>query len=410
MNNLAMQLRKTNPGIDPETMFSALDQYQHLMDGPSKDAWERFKFETQEQRHGYEFDVGERDKTLDRGERERQFGIEEERLRHQDARSDREFKLQTDKFAWQQQHGDDTVAGAGWEVLNDPTNQNKPYRFNKRTGEARDFENKPYTPGGASKVGAASNAPLKPEQAKYLAQIYQLSGMLPPGIARSSAAVQQIMNSMDVQGTPGEFLANMGSKQADFSSLKNMQKMRDAAVSFEQTASKNFDQAAKYADAAIPTDWGPWLNRWIESGKTQFGDVPTPAYVTALLTAANEYAKVMQGSTGAQGATVDARREAAELFSPYLSKGQISEVIKVAKQEMDNRTNMLDGTIGEIEGRLRTRGGQEGGRPQQGSPSPSDGGAEEIPLPDPSIPESGVVYDAQGARWQRNGDKLRKLP
>src|SRR5262249_17841494 len=81
LNNLATQLRRTNPDIDPETMFDVLSQYQHLMEGPSKDAWERFKYETGEARHNYEFEAG-------RSDRNRQFDIEERRLDEADRRAD----------------------------------------------------------------------------------------------------------------------------------------------------------------------------------------------------------------------------------------------------------------------------------------------------------------------------------
>jgi hypothetical protein len=47
-------------------------------------------------------------------------------------------------------------ASAGWQVAVDPTN-NKTYRFNMRTGQALDFQNQPYTPGGYARV--ATNNP-----------------------------------------------------------------------------------------------------------------------------------------------------------------------------------------------------------------------------------------------------------
>jgi hypothetical protein len=150
----------------------------------------------------------------------------------------------------------------------------------------------------------------------------------------------------------GQLLAAESVVRADQSSLNNLTKMTDAADSFENTASRNFDQAMRLAPAAIPTDWGPWVNRWIENSETALGDKNVPAYVVALLTGANEYAKIMSGSTGAQGSTVDSRREASELISPYLAKGQITEVIRVLKQEMGNRKDSLRDQLGYIQERL----------------------------------------------------------
>lgn len=38
-----------------------------------------------------------------------------------------------------------------WQVYQDPSNSNKPYRMNAATGETLDFEGQPYTPGGVQK-------------------------------------------------------------------------------------------------------------------------------------------------------------------------------------------------------------------------------------------------------------------
>lgn len=151
--------------------------------------------------------------------------------------------------------------------------------------------------------------------------------------------------------------------RSDQSSLTNMTKMADAAISFEKTANYNLDLALSLAPKGIPTTWGPYVNKWIESGLTGTGDADVPPYVAALLTGANEYAKIMAGSTGAQGSTVDSRREAAEIISPYLSKNQITNVVKVLKQDMSNRKGSLTEQIGDIKDRLGGTSGPSGSAP-----------------------------------------------
>ena len=244
------------------------------------------------------------------------------------------------------------------QILTDPSN-NKQYIMNPaKPGSATDLQGNPYVPGGAQKMGgpSKSSSPLTDAAAERYAKIFAQTGYLPPGIARSSAAIAQIMNKTGDVGTPGEFVANLATRQADTKSLGNLTKIADAATSYENTAIRNFDQALKYKGQLATTDWGPWLNKWVVEGDKALGDPTAPAYVVALLTAANEYAKVMSGGTGAAPSTEGSRREAYELFSPYLNSGQIEQVITVAKQEMENRRQELYAGVDDVKSRLRTAG------------------------------------------------------
>ena len=216
--------------------------------------------------------------------------------------------------------------------------------------------------------GTGGPGGLSQEDIDYFGATYNRTGKLPPmyrdaGSRRAimkSAADQELhperyqsSNAQDAASRQVEGVADLKSNQA---SLTNLTKMTDSAVSFEKTAAKNFDLALRLAPKAVPTNWGPFFNRWVEQGETMFGDQDIPPYVTAMLTGANEYAKIMSGSTGAQGSTVDSRREAAELFSPYLSKGQIKNVVDVAKRDMENRKASLTEQLDDIRGRLRGGG------------------------------------------------------
>lgn len=246
------------------------------------------------------------------------------------------------------------------QVLTDPSN-NKPYLMNpNKPGSATDLQGNPYTPGGAAKIGPAQPpSPFTDSDVDYWSTVLKNGGTMPPGLARTAAGsqfVQKVMAKMGRGGDPNDFIANVSIVKADQGSLRNMVKMTDAATSFERTASKNFDLALTLSANAIPTDWGPWINKWVETGETQAGNTDVPPYVTALLTGANEYAKIMSGSTGSTGSTVDSRREAAELFSPYLNKGQIDRVVAIAKQDMANRKASLYGQVDDIKERLRTAG------------------------------------------------------
>lgn len=298
---------------------------------------------------------------------ERQDRAEAERERHDLASEDR----MTAALA----HRDDAAANKGWTIgqvsapdPNDPTKQIQvPVRMNAGTGQVERIDVKGLGDGATlSKLGSAPKGgavSFADSDVDYWASVLKNGGHFPPGLARTAAGsdlVQRVMKKMGQGGaSAGDFIANAATVKADESSLRNMTKMTDAATSFEQTASKNFDLALRLGKDAVPTDWGPWINRWVMNGETALGDKNIPPYVTAMLTGANEYAKIMSGSTGAQGSTVDSRREAAELFSPYLAKGQIENVIKVAKQDMANRKASLYGQVDEIKNRLRNAGSKE---------------------------------------------------
>lgn len=175
--------------------------------------------------------------------------------------------------------------------------------------------------GLGSKGAAAMNRKRVIERAEQLGAMSMKGGALPDGA--------QVADS-DVSGAAGV--------KADTSSLTNITRIADSAEAYENTAIKNFDTALSLAKkGGIPTNMGPLVNQWIQEGETMLGNKDVPPYAAALLTGANEYAKVMSGSTGSQGSTVDSRREAAAMFAKGFDFDQIKPVIDVAKRDMENK-------------------------------------------------------------------------
>jgi hypothetical protein len=127
----------------------------------------------------------------------------------------------------------------------------------------------------------------------------------------------------------------------------------------------------------IPTDSGPWINSWVQTGKVGFGDPNIPPYMVALLTGANEYAKIIAGATGAQGSTVDSRREAAEMFKSAYNYDQIKKAIDAAKNDMENKKQSYRDMASDIKDRIAgVRSGKK--MPQPGE---SEGGYKYIGPP-----------------------------
>jgi hypothetical protein len=256
---------------------------------------------------------------------------------------------------------------------------------------AQTLTGEPFTPTGAVKVGTkAPAAPADPKTIEFYANMYKRTGAFPPSLGRDEqgrAIMRAALDQIAKAGTdPGDIIVSSGTLKADEASLKKMQAMADASVSFENTALANFDLALTLAPNAIPTELGPIFNRWIERGEVALGDKDVPKYAAALITAANEYAKIMTGATGAAGSTVDSRREAYELFSQYLSLGSIREVVEVARKDMQNREDQLYGQIERIKRSIRT------GEPRARSePGPA-------PTSPPAAGGTTLKYDAQGNR------------
>jgi hypothetical protein len=257
----------------------------------------------------------------------------------------------------------------GWDLFQDK--DGKILRINKDTGEVKPVD----TPSGISKVGPARapTAELTPDAKYDAAKTLRETGKMPQlGLSASSRI--EVENEASRQrrafGTSVEAdLARAATVTADSRSLANMQKQADAAESFEATAKKNFQLAISLAPKGVPTNLGPFINRWVQNGSSMFGDKDVPPYVAALLTGADEYAKVMSGSTGAQGSTVDSRRTAAELFSGAYNVDQIKSVVEgVAYKDMDNRTASYTDALQAIRDRIKT-GGADPKKSETKSPS-----------------------------------------
>jgi hypothetical protein len=359
---LARLVEKQNPGADPEVKMGIVTNLFNLMSKSGQLAyqtwWEQHKFEATEE-----------DKKL---------------VREETAARDRETEEYHKLRAAQGGVG-------GWQIVQQ---DGKTYRVRPSTGESAEMPQL----AGATRLGSAPKpSPLTDANAEYYANIFKVSGgWLPPGIARNQAAIAQILNKTGSTMSPEDFIANQATKKADAKSLARMTMLTDTVESYERTVIDNFNLALKYAkeQGGIPGNWGPWFNHWIATGRIQFGDEKVPAYIAALRTAADEYAKVLTGSTGAAASTEGARRETAELFSPYYNLNQIEEVIEVAKAEMENRTGELRRTRDAIKDRLRQVEYTGPVPPGHERPPTRDSGGTKTPG------DSGrdIYYDLQGNR------------
>jgi len=227
------------------------------------------------------------------------------------------------------------------------------------------------TKAGTQMPGGGSST----SEIEFLARYVMNTGSMPVGFSRNKETLNAVYAKVaELGGDPGKVAEAAGTFKANQSSLASATKMRDAALSYEKTALKNLDVATEQLHRAAPTDWGPAINKWIETGQTFVGDTTVPPSVAAVVTVANEYAKVMSGATGAQASTVDARREALQVLNPYFSSGQWDAVAQIVRRDMANREQSLTDQVDLIKGRLSAGGGMPTGEaeskatPQTGLP------------------------------------------
>jgi hypothetical protein len=195
---------------------------------------------------------------------------------------------------------------------------------------------------------------------------------MPVGFSRNRQTLDQVYAKVaELGGDPGQVAEAAGTFKANQTSLASATKLRDAALSYEKTALRNLDVATAQLNKVAPTNWGPTVNKWIETGQTFTGDPNVPASVAAVVTVANEYAKVMSGATGAQAATVDSRREALEVLSPYFSSGQWDEVSKIVRRDMANRASSLTDQVDIIKSRIAAGGATPMEQAEPKAPSPT---------------------------------------
>jgi hypothetical protein len=182
---------------------------------------------------------------------------------------------------------------------------------------------------------------LSPEAIQQAAKRYHETRVLPPNIGRGNQGAANIKAILDAEANMGEGASSADIK-ANQSSLANITKMLDSVQSFENTALKNLDmlvaQSEKVSRLGIP-----FLDKQIMAGtKAVTGDPELVKFYAIVTPFVDEYAKILEGKTGAAGSTVSGREQAAELLQPYFTKEGIRQLAPFMKQEMRNRTSSLE--------------------------------------------------------------------
>lgn len=227
----------------------------------------------------------------------------------------------------------------------------------------------------ATESQAASSADagvlsLTPEGLDAAAMMFAKTGQLPAmGMGKASGTVRtqiinraaQLMPGLDIASNKADFTANQGA-------LTQIQKQRDAIGAFEQTAMKNIDVFLKTAEKVVDTG-SPLANTLVRqaSGKL-LGSSDQASYDAARQVAINEIAKITS-NPNLSGSLSDSARHEVDAFNPQnATLKQTVAVMRILKQDMQNRTQALDQQLGAIRGRIKGGSSDTG----QGGPKVGD--------------------------------------
>ena len=210
------------------------------------------------------------------------------------------------------------------------------------------------------------------------ARLYAQTAQLPPmGMGAAAAGTRAKIINRAAELYPEMNLAgNKADYAADSSTLTKLTQQRAAIGAFEQTAQRNIDlfltQAGKVVDTGSPL--ANTIARAV-SGK-MLGSPDQAAFDAARQVAINEIAKITT-NPNLSGQLSDTARHEVEAFNPSnATLKQAVAVMRLLKQDMQNRTQSLDEAIAGLKGRLSSRPGAAQSLtdgPKEGATKPIDG-------------------------------------
>lgn len=228
-----------------------------------------------------------------------------------------------------------------------------------------------YKGNGAAGTGESTPG-LSNEALDAAAMRYSITGAMPSmGMGKQAAAYRaEIMNRAGKKYPSANIAANAAEYKKDNQSLTNIQKISDAASSWEDTVNRNADVMLQYINR-IPetgTRFGNKVARYVAS---QTGSPAQAAFNSARETIKVEYARLLS-SPGIGNAVLSdaARREIEGIISGDLTVSQMRHALSVLRQDATNRLGAYQKKVNDIQKRLRSNpiGAMStyGGQGQQG--------------------------------------------
>lgn len=219
-------------------------------------------------------------------------------------------------------------------------------------------------------VNAGSN--LSASALDMAADNYLRTGELPAMGMGGAGTKVQIMNHAVERAKQNGAIADPGTSKALYqglkSSLAQQQRLYGMTSSFENNTRENM-KLLESASTATDRTGSPLINAYLVQAKRGvFGDPAAAKLHDAILTVANEVAKIRSGSLS--GVTTDAaRREALGSINEAMARGQLNAVLDQMRSEMKNRTEQQQLELKKTESNIRSIGGAP--TPDPPNPAPS---------------------------------------
>lgn len=226
--------------------------------------------------------------------------------------------------------------------------------------------NNPLSPvSGTGGVGGpvSGETGLTSEGLEYAATQYRLTGQMPALGMGKNPDRSRIINAAASQAkalsqTPAAAIQKQFAMRADSKALDTITKLSSTAQASESKASAQAE-IIRGLSAQVPRSQYPILNQAILSGKANIlGDPATVQLYNAITTFANEYGKIIEGSTAsAQGSSDAARRAASSLINARMNGRTVDAVLNLMQREMQLTLMGYDATQKAITEKMGGGGG-----------------------------------------------------
>lgn len=225
-------------------------------------------------------------------------------------------------------------------------------QINSATGEVK------YPP--ASQVAANMSA----DQLQPFVDNLKAGGALPQSLARNPAAYAKVLQLARDQGlSMQDMLANQGTRKATQQTFQQVSNRYTMVQTQEQAFNNSLNLAQQKIQALGNQDGGKFLLNFKNYLKTGVvGDPATGAAINAVDTAMNEYAKIIEGSTGQGGSSVSARADANQMLSAADNLPAFLQKVSVLRADAGYKIGALKDQYDTLSGALHSIG--------EGSPAP----------------------------------------
>lgn len=203
-------------------------------------------------------------------------------------------------------------------------------------------------------AGAGGAGNLTPEGLDLAATQYRVTGQMPPmGMGRTPERFAVINKAAEQTKLLGQTPANAIQKQAAFkgdaNALKQMQTLSAGAQASESKAIGQI-QLIRELSQKVPRTQIPLLNSAIQAGRINLlGDTNAQQLANAIQTFANEYGKIIEGSTASvAGASDTSRAVAGKLVNASMNPKTLDDVLRLMQREMDLTIAGYDASINHI--------------------------------------------------------------